>query len=332
MPTLNKNTKIFLNYAISVALFSWLVFSIYHQVIHQKDIWTSLKEAAGILRGIRLLGLLGVLVLMILNWGIEARKWQILVRPIENIGFLRSFMAILTGVSLAINTPNRLGDYGGRIIYLKNSNKLKGITVTFVSGFSQLIVTVLFGIIGLGFFILHFPALTPGRDWIPGFWEKSLLFILAGLGSCALILYFRLDLITGFFDRWSLVRRMRPMVRIMNRISKRELGYLLGLSVIRYFVFTTQYLVLLYLFSVRIPWGEGFLLISLTFLVLALIPTLSILELPVRGRVNLFFLGLVSSNKFGIIAGTFGIWFINLILPAVLGSILLLRVKVFSDK
>jgi hypothetical protein len=65
---------------------------------------------------------------------------------------------------------------------------------------------------------------------------------------------------------------------------------------------------------------------------MAIVPTIAIAELGVRGQIGLYFLGLQSINKVGIIAATFGIWFINLIIPAIAGSVLILGIKVFSDK
>jgi len=62
------------------------------------------------------------------------------------------------------------------------------------------------------------------------------------------------------------------------------------------------------------------------------VPTIAIAELGVRGKVSIFFLGLLSSNTVAIVAATVGIWLINLVIPAVLGSVLLLGVKIFKEK
>ncbi|MGH2644907.1 MAG: hypothetical protein ACRDE2_13220, partial [Chitinophagaceae bacterium] len=53
-------------------------------------------------------------------------------------------------------------------------------------------------------------------------------------------------------------------------------------------------------------------------------------ELGVRGEIGLYFFGLLSANKIGIIAGTLGIWLINLVIPAIIGSLLLLGIKVLN--
>jgi hypothetical protein len=63
---------------------------------------------------------------------------------------------------------------------------------------------------------------------------------------------------------------------------------------------------------------------------LAIIPTVSLAELGVRGQVSLFVFSLFTSNSLGIVATAAGMWVINIILPAAAGSLLLLRVKLFS--
>jgi len=97
-------------------------------------------------------------------------------------------------------------------------------------------------------------------------------------------------------------------------------------------VFSAQYLILLDTFGVEMLWWQGFLMNAVIYLVMALVPTIAVVELGLRGKVSLYFLGLLSNNTAAIIAATVGIWLINLLLPAVLGSILLLGVKIFKDK
>jgi uncharacterized membrane protein YbhN (UPF0104 family) len=272
------------------------------------------------------------MLLMGVNWALEARKWQILVQPLEPLSFIRSFLAILSGLSLAVVTPNRIGEYGGRILYLRNINKLRAIMVTVVGSFSQLIITIIFGILGLAWDI-HFTAVRLQRNPLTsGLWQKFSLCILGLLLVGCITLYFRLDLIVNLFDRFRPLRRLRTFVQILGRFSPVELRRVLILSALRYFIFSIQYLLLLQLLGVSVIWWQGLLMISLIFLVMAIVPTIALAEVAIRGEVSLFFLGMLSKNSLGIASATVAIWFINLILPAILGSLLLLRVHVFQDK
>lgn len=273
-----------------------------------------------------------VLILMLFNWGLEARKWQLLVKPLEEVSFLRSFSAVMSGVSLSINTPNRIGEYGGRILYLRNRNKLKAIAATIVGSFSQLIMTIIFGLTGLVYYINNFPAVKADSYFGPNFWEKILLGVLIIICLLTILLYFRLQIILAVFEKIPLLRKIKVFVQIITRYSNAELRHLLLLSACRYMVFSAQYLILLDAFGVEMLWWQGFLMNAVIYLIMALVPTIAIAELGLRGKVSLYFLGLLSSNTPAIIAATVGIWTINLLLPAILGSVLLLGIKIFKDK
>lgn len=273
-----------------------------------------------------------VLLLMFCNWGLEARKWQKLVKPLEDISFLRSFSAILSGVSLSINTPNRIGEYGGRILYLSNRNKLKAIAATIVGSFSQLIVTIIFGLIGMIYYINNFPLIKDDGYFAPNFWEKILVGVLIFICLLTILLYFRLQIIVAIFEKIPFLRKAKVFVQIILRYSTGDLESLLLLSAIRYLVFSAQYLILLDAFGLEFIWWQGLLLNSVIYLVMALVPTIAIAELGLRGKVSIYFMGLLSANTAAIVAATVGIWLINLVLPAVLGSVLLLGVKIFKEK
>lgn len=273
-----------------------------------------------------------VLIGMFFNWGLEARKWQQLVKPLERVSFLRAFSAILSGVSLSINTPNRIGEYGGRILYLKNQNKLKAIAATIVGSFSQLIVTIIFGLIGMIYYINNFALVKAEGYFAPNFWEKILLGVMIVICLLTILLYFRLQIIVAIFEKIPYLRRAKVFVQIILKYSGGDLRQLLLLSAIRYMVFSAQYLILLDALGMGFVWWQGFLLNSVIYLVMALVPTIAIAELGLRGKVSIYFLGLLSSNTAAIIAATVCIWLINLVLPAVLGSVLLLGVKIFKEK
>jgi hypothetical protein len=65
------------------------------------------------------------------------------------------------------------------------------------------------------------------------------------------------------------------------------------------------------------------------FLMLAIIPTIALAELGIRGQVSLFVFGLFSNNSLEILVAIAAIWIINIIFPAVAGSFMLLTVKLF---
>ena len=84
--------------------------------------------------------------------------------------------------------------------------------------------------------------------------------------------------------------------------------------------------------DVQMLWIHGFWVITILFLVLAIIPTFAIADLGIRGKFSTELLALYSTNTIGILTTTFGIWFINLFIPAVVGSVLIIGIRIFKEK
>ena len=92
-----------------------------------------------------------VVGLMLVNWGIEARKWQLAIRRIQPIPFQKALKAIFTGTTLAFFTPNRMGEYMGRILYIEKGKRIQAVSLTIVCSMAQLLVTLSAGLVGLVF-------------------------------------------------------------------------------------------------------------------------------------------------------------------------------------
>ncbi len=328
---LNKNIKIFLNYFLGPALFLWLSYSIYNQVKHQPDLktsWTKIKQS---LQSTEIWDLAIVIFLMVINWSIEALKWKISIQKVQPVSFSRSFRAILSGVSFSVSTPNRIGEYLGRILYIEEGNRLRVISLTIVSSISQLIITLFAGSVGL-FFIRKNIETGNTMQGLDSFWLQVLqygviivLLILTGI-------YFRLSLLINLVDKLRNNNRYSWLVSSLKDIDATLLLKLLSLSAIRYIVFVVQYFLLFRLFEVNAGWWECFWAVSVIFLVLAIIPTFAIAELGLRGNVSLKLIGLFSTNSLGISLTTATIWIINLVLPAIAGSLLIVSVKIFKNR
>jgi MFS family permease len=328
---LNKNIKIFLNYFLGPALFLWLSYSIYNQVKHQPDLKTSWIKIKQSLQSTEIWDLAIVIFLMVINWSIEALKWKISIQKVQPVSFSRSFRAILSGVSFSVSTPNRIGEYLGRILYIEEGNRLRVVSLTIVSSISQLIITLFAGSIGL-FFIRKNIETGNTMQGLDSFWLQVLqygviivLLILTGI-------YFRLSLLINLVDKLRNNNRYSWLVGSLKDIDATLLLKLLSLSAIRYIVFVVQYFLLFRLFEVNAGWWECFWAVSVIFLVLAIIPTFAIAELGLRGNVSLKLIGLFSTNSLGISLTTATIWIINLVLPAIAGSLLILSVKIFKNR
>jgi hypothetical protein len=325
---LNKNIKIFLNYFLGPLLFLWLTFSIYQQIQNQSHLeasWLHIKQS---FRTSKVMYLLLTVFLMFANWGLETAKWMLAVRPVHKVSFIQAFKAVLSGVSFSVTMPNRVGEYLGRLLYMPEGKRLQAISLTVVCSISQLLVTLLAGT--LGFFVLKAHILRANLISVIGY-----QFVAFGLVLLILILtlfYFSLSAIEKWLEHRLKMASWLYMVRAIRSFDMQRLGLLVLLSGIRYGVFVTQYLLLFRLFEVNVSVIDGLWVMSLVFLALAVIPTIALVEVGLRGQISLQLVGLFAANNLGILLSTVTIWGINLIIPALVGSLLILSVRLFTRR
>jgi MFS family permease len=269
---------------------------------------------------------------MFVNWGIEARKWQLLVDKLEKIGFRKAYFSVLTGVSISVNTPNRIGEYGGRILYLKPENRLKAISLNMVTSVSQLIVTMVMGVAGVLYLVYSFPVAQLHDHGLTVFWTNILIYGGLGFSVITVVLYFRLSWLTRVLESVPALKKVKPYIEVLDHFEWTTLFRMLVLSAIRFVVFVSQYILLFRLLQVEVTWWQGFWVVSVLMLILAVIPTITMTEFVVRGEAAIALMGLFSDNIIGIGTASFAIWIINLIIPALLGSLLILGIKIIKDK
>lgn len=269
------------------------------------------------------------MLLMFINWSVEAIKWKISVNEIQKVSFSRALKAVLSGVSFSVSTPNRVGEYLGRVLYMDEGNRLKTISVTIAGSISQLIITLLMGLTGL---IILRPAIE-AEHFVSPIWLTMIIYGVLAVLLVLTLFYFRLSWLIKWIDRLPGMKRFTYLVRVLEDFNATLLLRILSLSLLRFFIFGIQYYLLFRFFDVDVSWWQAFWTVSVSFVVMAVIPTFAIAELGLRGKVSLIFTGLFSANKAGIIFTTAGIWFINLIIPAIVGSLMILSIKkIYTEK
>lgn len=329
---MNKNIKILINYLLGPLVFLLLSCFIYWQVTHQHDWRSSLHQVLAALTGPREWQLGLVVFLMPLNWGLEARKWQLALRPVGSLPFRDAFKAVFTGAAVACFTPNRMGEYLGRILYVKEGRRMKAIALTIVASMAQLMITLAMGIAGI-----LYVRITPHQA-IPGQMNWQLVLnILLGIAPVILLsltfIYFRLYRVTNWLLRIPGTRKFSAYIKVLENFDPAILLSILCLSFVRYIVFAVQYSLVFPVFDVNIGFGQAMGGMSVVFLIMAIVPTITFLtELGLRWEASIQVLELYSANMVGIFATSFTIWLINLIIPAMIGSLLIISIKLSKSR
>ena len=134
---------------LAVAMFS--LFFIYREVMQKEHFGDFISFCKNANTPFVILLVAIVFFLMILNWMIEAQKWKYLIQFEEPVSFARAFRGVLTGTAISFFTPNRVGEFAGRILVLKPEHRIRGALATLVGSVSQLLVTILTGLLALPF-------------------------------------------------------------------------------------------------------------------------------------------------------------------------------------
>lgn len=317
----NKNIKIFINRVVGPVLFVWISYTIYRQISRQPNLYESVQQIKMSLFGPESWKLGMVISLMLMNWWIEARKWQVLLQPVEPISLWRSFKAVLAGLAFGFGTPNRVGEFGGRALYVSEGKRVRSVSLTIAGSISQLLITLVFGCVGLWINKDGFSG------WSPGLVALAFFITL----TCALA-YFRLGWIVRLAGWVRLPQKWTRQLVVPDEMTVTILLRVLYLSTVRYLVFLCQYILLLDVMQVHTGWWDAFWLITVLYLILAVVPTISLLELGVRGKAGILLFQTLSTNTVGIYAASTGIWLVNLVVPAVAGGVIAIRHKIFNIK
>jgi uncharacterized membrane protein YbhN (UPF0104 family) len=325
---LNKNIKIFLNYVLGPLLFAWLSYSVFKQIKNQPNLegsWLNIKAS---FTDIRVLNFILVFVLMFVNWSLEALKWKISVQGVQPVSFFRSLKAIFSGVSFSVTTPNRTGEYLGRVLYMDDGNRLRVISLTILGSISQLLVTIFFGMLGL-LILRHDIDKMSLSGWME--WLKDLGIIGAFFAFIVLtVFYFRIGWLVKWIDKIPAIKKYIWLINELEKTDTTLLMRLLSISLLRYLVFVTQYFLLFRFFGVEVNWWQGFWATAIVFFVMAITPTIELFEVVKKMYVTKEIFAIFTVNTLAIGFVTTTIWCINLVIPAAIGSLLILGIKFFK--
>ena len=336
---MSKSTKIQKTYNILIRVLILVVTYgfIYKKVFMGKDWLRNLIVFESYFKDWKFFATIILLVgLMFLNWGIESIKWRFLISKIEKLSLFQSIQAVFSGASISIITPNRVGEYFARVFILEKASHIQGILITILGSRSQLLITILAGTTGLILFSIGFASRV---SLMVGSLYYVLLVILVIFDCLLLYFYFNVSYLALWREKLmkNRFKKFRKFFVVFSYFQHGDLCYVITLSFFRYVVFSLQYYILLRFFSVPVPFFQSLILTSVIFFVITLVPTIALTELGVRDSAALYFFGIFFSEtgslddslKVGILLASTMLWIINLVAPAIIGTVFVNRLKFF---
>lgn len=265
------------------------------------------------------------LAMMPFNLLLEAFKWKTLIKPLENLSIKRSYQAIFTGITAGMFFPNRTGDFLGRIFTLEQSNRIKAAMLSFVGNIAQSVATISFGCIAL-------------ISFIPSNYKIISIILTVAIIVLLLLIFYNIHILRylQFLVPKKYKDKTEEYMNVFVNYNRKELSIILALSIIRYILYCSQFVLLSWAFNIPLSYFNIMIPVSLTYLAMMMVPFISMMEIAVRGSVCIMvfdrwfeILGISTTYSMMAFSASTMLWIINIAIPAVTGLFLINKLKFF---
>ena len=267
--------------------------------------------------------LLVALLLVPVNWSLEAHKWKFLIRNIERISFIHALESVLIGVSMGFVTPHSLGDYVARIFTLTIPERAKAIGAVFLCRISQFYITLWFGSASL---VVYLFMVLQQSDTT--FFVFVLFTIFNNIVFITIFIFHKR--ILRLLLTYEPTKKLFFYFEVIGAYTFKEVNFVLFLSLIRYCVFCFQFMLILSFFDIEIVWWLMLSGVAFVFFVKSIVPTF--FDLGIRELAAVGFLGVFYYDHQIIIFASLTLWLINLVIPSIIGLFLLYKMKLFNKE
>ena len=303
MISISHKTKQFLVLAVKILIVVGAFYFIYKQLADNEKLdWQ--KFIVLFQKNQSVVGIFFILFLSFLNRFLEILKWQNLISSFKIISISESTKQVLAALTAGIFTPNGIGEYAGKALYFEKSQTKKIVFLNLICNGIQLVLSVVFGTIGL--WVLGF------RFWVLSIFGLSFFFFLFSIFSKKIK-------IKGY----SIEKFIEKVNEIPKAIHRKNI--LLGIA--RYITFSHQYYFLFLAFDVHLPYFTLMATIATVYFLASSLPNFQFLDFAVKGSVGVYFFGLLGINEWIVIFITTLMWFLNVVIPVVIGSYFVLKYK-----
>ena len=298
---LNEKVKNYLFLFAKIAIAVVAFYFIFQKISIQP--WSKIETIFAKISLLNLVLLLPIMLLSVLNWLSEAYKWQILSALIKPTSYKESFKIVFSSFAVSTITPNRVGEYGAKILYYNKVDWKKVLSYNFLGNMMQLLITLLMVV------VLYFSIPIELLDQIPSIGFVSILLI-----SIILTTFLFTNRIHFSFPWIS----DNIKLSIWNNISISARLKILGVSGVKYLSFSIQFMLMLIIFSER-EIIYIYPIITLYYLVVSVIPTIFISDLLIKGSVSILLFSFIGIDEIIIIAVVLLAWIFNFVIPTIIG-------------
>ena len=315
--------KKLLSYLLKAVILVLAFVFIYHRVNNNHNIRQFQELISHISRSQVTVTMSFVVLLMVVNWVLESLKWKYLTRELAPITTWQAIEAVFCGLTWAIFTPNRIGEYGGRVMFLPNRKRIHGVFAMAVGSFGQNVITNVLGLLALMWFAFTYHPL---NIWV----EFGLSVLAVAFMILISVFYFHIGWLVTLLNRVKFLEKYHRFFDIMGRYKFAQLLNIMWFCLARFFVFSFQYYLVIHLLMPQIAVFPMMMMVFILFFIQSALPSLDLLDVGVRSMTASTFFVYITDQNIAVIAAVSSIWLINLIIPAILGSVFVFKLRFFD--
>ena len=246
------------------------------------------------------MAILSVSILMIVNWALEGLRWKLSLASHQLISFSEAMSTVLAGLAMNWMFPFTTGDVLARLAPSKD--RYQTTSAIALNRGIMLFMTLVFG----GY----------------GAWTYSSTFFSIEWSAVMVVFAVILLLIT-------LRSKARRFLVYFQSIDIGTLSIIIGLSIVRYSVFTLQFFILLKVFMHHVSSLIIFGGIGWIFLVRSFLPSL-LGGIGLREASGILYFSNVVQDLSLVVIPIFLLWFINIVIPSLAGLLGFLKLRAFA--
>jgi uncharacterized membrane protein YbhN (UPF0104 family) len=284
-----------------VVFFAWIIYFFYKQI--NRLSWKEVNE----LEIASWVSFCLTIVLVLLNFGFEYIKWLFVIKEakikLPRKTIIDSFMS---GNLTGFFTPSNLGNFIGRLFYVDRKFRIQVVLLTMFTNASQFLSSILFGAISI--LLIGLQVEIPYISLVDLNLFLYVGIVLAVIGYyCSYIVLkwlFKRKSYIAYFDKYSPVT--------FQFLTKNAL-----ISILRYIVYSSQFLILLHAFGVESSW-KLYAQICQVYFLTTFMPSLWMGKLMIRESIAVWVLSPFIENELVILVTSLTLWVINNGIPALI--------------
>lgn len=247
------------------------------------------------------------IVLVFPNIWLAYLKWKVTLKGAQiDVPMRIRSQSFFAGIVTGMLTPNMVGNFIGRLYYFDREHRPVIIGLTLIANYAQFLSSITFGVLAV-YMVGELYVLDINTDRI-----YALLFLLLVIYLLYFTIEFILKLLKNRFGAENIVAVLsqQKMLRLK----------LLGLSFLRFIVFTSQFLLMLHAFGAEISLDLLFAIWQV-YLLTMIVPSLFLGKVGIKESISLAVLSLLGINSYAILFTSLLIWFVNSMSPALIGLV-----------